>query len=315
MLRLVTLIVAAGLAAPACSGRLAPAPEVTTRTRLGDQARQLAPRVTITLPNREDSAKFGVIGDSGTGDSEQYEVGRRMAEAHAIFPFEFVIMLGDNLYGRERAEDFRKKFEVPYKPLLDAGVRFYASLGNHDDRAQRFYKLFNMNGQTYYSFTAPRQSVRFFVLESDYMDRKQLDWLERELQASDERWKIAYFHHPLYSSGARHGSDLALREVLEPLFLKYGVNMVFAGHEHFYERLKPQKGIYHITQGGAAKLREDNIRPTAMTAKGFDTDNSFTLVEIDGDELHFQTISRLGDTVDSGVLRRQGTETDGNRRN
>ena len=61
-------------------------------------------------------------------------------------------MLGDNLYGNEGAKDFEKKFERPYKALLDAGVKFYASLGNHDNPNQRFYKLFNMNGQRYYNF-------------------------------------------------------------------------------------------------------------------------------------------------------------------
>ena len=82
--------------------------------------------------------------------------------------------------------------------------------------------------------------------------------------------------------------------------------MVFAGHEHFYERLKPQKGIFYITQGGAAKLRRGNIRNnSAMTAKGFDTDRSFTLVEINGDQMYFETISRLGQTVDAGVFTRR----------
>ena len=53
-------------------------------------------------------------------------------------------MVGDNIYGSERPQDFQKKFELPYKPLLDAGVTFYAALGNHDDPNQRFYKPFSM---------------------------------------------------------------------------------------------------------------------------------------------------------------------------
>jgi hypothetical protein len=139
------------------------------------------------------------------------------------------------------------------------------------------------------------------------MDPNQIDWLGRELQNSRSRWKIAYFHHPLYSSGARHGSETDLRALVEPLFLKYGVNAVFAGHEHFYERIRPQKGIYHFTSGGSAKLRRGNIRRGSLTAAGFDQDLSFMLVEIAGDDLHFQAISRTGATVDSGVARR--TET------
>ncbi|HSL21353.1 MAG TPA: metallophosphoesterase [Vicinamibacterales bacterium] len=260
----------------------------------------------VQLPNKEDSLKMAVIGDSGTGNKAQYAVANRMIEARQQFPFELVIMLGDNMYGSERPQDFLNKFERPYKPLLDADVKFYAALGNHDDREQRNYKLFNMNGELYYTFKAPKQNVRFFALESSYMDRKQLDWLERELQGSNDDWKIVFMHHPIYSSGERHGSSVALREVLEPLFLKYNVSVVFAGHEHFYERLKPQKGIAYFTEGGSAKLREGNIRTNSpLTARGFDEDNSFMIVEINGDEMHFQTISRAGVIVDQGVVARR----------
>ena len=70
-----------------------------------------------------------------------------------------MVLVGDNLYGSERPQDFQKKFEIPYKPLLDAGVKFYAALGNHDAREQRYYKLFNMNGKLYYTFSRSRTSV------------------------------------------------------------------------------------------------------------------------------------------------------------
>ena len=210
-------------------------------------------------------------------------------------------MLGDNIYGSERPDDFVKKFERPYKALLDQKILFYASLGNHDDPNQRFYKPFNMDGKRFYTFE--KEDVRFFALDSNYMDQAQLEWIEKELSGSKNTWKIAFFHHPLYSSGARHGSEVDLRELLEPLFLKYGVSVVFSGHEHFYERLKPQNGITYITNGGAAKLREGNIRVgSEMTAKGFDTDRSYMLVEIADKTMHFQALSRTGELVDSGSV-------------
>ena len=256
------------------------------------------------LPLTRDSVKFAVIGDTGTGGRAQYDVARRMVEAHSRFPFDFAIMLGDNLYGAENPSDFVDKFERPYKPLLDAGVKFYAALGNHDEPAQRFYKPFNMDGKRYYTFS--KGNVEFYVLDSTYMSPAQVEWLQKELAASNARWKIAYMHHPLYSSGERHGSEIDLRVLIEPLFLKHGVDVVFAGHDHFYERLKPQKGIYYITQGGSAKLRRGNIRDnSALTAKGFDTDNSFIVVEIAGDNMFFETISRTGQTVDSGSIARR----------
>ncbi len=258
------------------------------------------PAIEVSPPQDKDAVLFAIIGDSGTGSRSQYEVGAEMAKARQIFPFEFVIMLGDNIYGSERPQDFAKKFEKPYQALHEQKIPFYASLGNHDDPTQRFYKLFNMNGERYYTFT--KGDARFFALDSNYMDQPQLKWLDEQLSRSNDRWKIAFFHHPLYSSGARHGSEVDLRTRLEPMFIKYGVDVVFAGHEHFYERLLPQKGIYYITQGGAAKLREGNIRKGPMTAVGFDIDNSFTIAELGKDSMGFQTISRRGKRVDSGTL-------------
>jgi Calcineurin-like phosphoesterase len=255
----------------------------------------------LFLPNKKDSLHFAIIGDSGTGGSAQYEVARQMVAYRTKFPFDLVLMLGDNIYGGESARDFKLKFEEPYKNLLAAGVKFYASLGNHDDPKQRFYKPFNMNGQRYYTFK-PHDRVRFFALDSNYMDPEQLAWLERELKGSDSPWKICYFHHPMYSSGMKHGPDEELRNFLEPLFLKYGVKLVLTGHEHFYEHLKPQKGIYYFISGGSAKLRRGNIGRSDMTVKGFDTDYHFMLMEIDGDVLHFQTLSRLGATIDTGIV-------------
>ena len=84
--------------------------------------------------------------------------------------------------------------------------------------------------------------------------------------------------------------------------MKYGAHVVFAGHEHVYERIKPQKGIYYFTEGASGELRAGSLRQTDFKAAGFDRDCSFMLVEISGDELYFQAISRTGVTVDSGAI-------------
>lgn len=261
------------------------------------------PPLTITLPNKSGTVKFAAIGDNGTGKRPQYEVADRMVQAREQFKFDFVIMLGDNMYGRQRPEDFIPKFERPYKVLLDDGVKFYAALGNHDDQSNRFYKLWNMDGERYYTYK--KGNVRFFVLDSDYMDPKQVDWLTEELRKSDDRWKIAYFHHPLYSSAARHGSETDLRLVIEPLFVRYGVNAVFSGHDHTYERIKPQKGIYYFVSGSAGQLRPGDLRKSDLTATGFDQDNAFMLLEVDDDAMSVQAVTRGGRTVDSVTLARQ----------
>jgi hypothetical protein len=256
---------------------------------------------SLSLPNAAGSVKFLALGDSGTGTRMQYELANQMAAYKSVFPFDFAILLGDNIYGNEQPIDFKKKFEEPYKPLISGGVNFYASLGNHDDAKQRFYALFNLNGEEYLRFK--KGDVSFYSLNSNYMDKVQLAWLTNELAKDDSRWKIAYFHHPPYSSGGAHGSSVGLRKTLEPIFIRYGINAVFAGHEHFYERVKPQNGIYYFITGAAGTLRKGDVgKNSALTAKAFDQDLSFMLVEVTENALHFQVISRTGQTVDSGAF-------------
>lgn len=264
--------------------------------------------VKLSLPLKDGSVRFMIVGDTGTGTDKQQELADLMYKYKQVFPFEFALLMGDNMYGGEKAEDFKLKFENVYKRLLDDKVKFYATLGNHDESNQRFYANFNMNGEEYYRFK--KGNVAFYSLNSNYMDKRQLKWLEDELVKDTSEWKIAFFHHPPYSSGGKHGSSTELREIIEPIFVKYGVNAVFAGHEHFYERIKPQKGIYYFISGAGGKLRPGDVKKgSPLTVKAFDKDMSFMLLEVAGDRMHFQVISRTGETVDSGVLVNQKKST------
>ena len=260
----------------------------------------------VALPNREGSLKFLVIGDFGNGTREQLQLAEQMVKTRQTFPFEVAITVGDNIYGANTPQSLRQRFEIPYKPLLDAGVKFYASLGNHDDRElQRYYAPFNMGGEFYYTWKAPHEDVRFFALDSGYPTVQQIGWIEREMQ-SGEKWKIPYFHHPLYSSGERHGSRDDLQKILEPIFIKNSVSVVFTGHDHIYERTKPQNGIVHFVVGSSGQLRRGNLAErSTITATGYDADRAFLVAEISGDELYFNAISRTGQVVDSGVIVRR----------
>lgn len=285
--------VALALLASACG----PARQAGPALVLAGQSARIGAPVSelVPMPNQRASLKFAALGDFGTGARGQYELAAQMAKTHSTFPFEMVILLGDNLYGPERPQDFAAKFETPYKPLLDQDVKFYASLGNHDSREQRYYKLFNMDGKLYYSFKAPAGNVRFFAFESSDMRPEQVQWIEEELKKSNEDWKIAFMHHPLYSSGKRHGSALRLRTSLEPMLVRYNVSVVFAGHDHFYERVTPQQGIVHFVAGSGGQLRSGNIdRTSTVLARGFDTDYAFVVAEISGDQMTFQAIARSG---------------------
>ena len=264
----------------------------------------------LKLPRKPGSVRFAVIGDSGRGHRPQYEVSAQMQAFRESFGYDFVIMLGDNVYDGGTPEDYRQKFELPYKPLLDAGVKFYAVLGNHDDPEQYRYPLFNTGGHRYYTFKAARgpvaaltgTSVRFFMLDTETLDNEQVAWLDRELARSGSRWKIVVCHRPLYTSGRYDVPARRFRQVLEPVLVRNRVPVVFSGHEHFYERTRPQKGIVHFISGGAGSLRLGDIRETGLTAAGFDTDFHFMLVEVAGDSLFFQAITRTGATADHGTI-------------
>ncbi len=263
-----------------------------------------AAQSSVQLPGADDSLKFAIIGDNGTGSRQQYEVGEQMATVRGRAPFELVLMLGDNLYGRQQPEDFVTKFELPYKKLLDNGVTFFAALGNHDaPREALAYRPFNMNGQRYYTFT--RKGTRFIVIDTNLLDRPQLNWIDDTLRSANEPWIVATFHHPIYSSAGRHGSNVELRVELEPLLIRYGVDVVFSGHDHAYERMKPQSGITYFLEGASGQLRKGDIQPSAMTAAYADQDQSFMVAEIVGDDMTFQTITRTGHVIDSGIVHRR----------
>jgi hypothetical protein len=101
-----------------------------------------------------------------------------------------------------------------------------------------------------------------------------------------------------------HGPDLDLRNQLSPLLKLYGVNVVFSGHEHAYERLKPVDNIYYFVQGDSGKLVHHDFHRSDLMEKSFDRDRTFMIVEVAGENLSFQTIAAGGDTVDTGTLPR-----------
>ena len=219
-------------------------------------------------------------------------------------------MAGDNIYeGPATEEDYRLKFEEPYKLLLDAGVKFYAALGNHDDTNQIYYKPFNMDGHRYYTFVPPVDPitrwdtrVRFFALDSTYLDsRADCSGSRRKTTESRAEWKIAFLHHPLYTSGRYTLAARGIRLALESAFVNGGVDVVFSGHEHIYERAELQHGILYFITGGAGSLRAGDAAPSPAIARSYDRDYHFMLAEITDEGFFFQAINRVGVTVDAGV--------------
>jgi hypothetical protein len=266
----------------------------------------------LALPKKLGSLRFAVIGDVGRGDKAQYDTAAEMVRWRERFDFSFVLMLGDNMYGTGTPQDYVDRFERPYKTLLDAGVVFYAANGNHDPVSILTYPLYNMHGNRYYTFKKDEgplapvadRTVRFFAIDTVNLDTDQMSWLRRELGQSSSDWEICFFHHPMYTSGRYSFSASRMRSILEPVLVQFGAHVVLAGHEHFYERMIPQRGILHFTSGAGGALRVGDIRQTRLTAAGFDDDTHFMMMEISGDDLYFQAISRTGQTIDVGHIER-----------
>lgn len=251
--------------------------------------------------------RFIVFGDSGKGNTEQYELGRTMAAHHWDRFYDMALMLGDNIYPSGDPDDMVKKFERPYAELLKRGVSFRAALGNHDVKkgrqAQINYPNFNMDGRAYYSFTRGDGMVEFFALDSTRFDLRQRRWLEGALQASQAKWKVAFFHHPLYSSADKHGSHLELRAEMEPILVRSGVDVVFSGHDHTYERVKPQQGVQYFVSGAAASPRRGDLElDSPFIAVGNDETSSFMSIEITPERFSFKAIDIGGRVIDSGEL-------------
>jgi 3',5'-cyclic AMP phosphodiesterase CpdA len=251
--------------------------------------------------------RFAVIGDWGTGDQHQMGIARQMFASHQRTPFDFVISAGDNVYPNGNGKYFGRHFEQPFATLLKDRVKFYAVLGNHDvdegrqDQCQ--YPLFNMGGQNYYKIERGNGLVEFFMLDSTDFGAMQANWLESSLRDSKAKWKIAVFHHPIYSSGG-HGSATGLRKRLEPLFTRYRVNVAFSGHDHIYERTKPQQGIQYFVSGAGGKVRRGDVdRGSGLSAASFDDDNHFMVIELDDNQVSFEAISETGVVVDNGVVK------------
>ncbi len=272
-----------------------------------------ASRAEMTAQNSGSKIAFAVIGDTGTGDEAQRSVARQMIKQREKTAFDFVLMLGDNIYETGDPKYIKPRFEDPYKSLLDAGVKFYAVLGNHDiikgTEFQTKYSNFNMGGKRYYNFTkageSDKNSIEFFALDTNLMTPQQLAWLEGALKESKARWKVAFCHHSIYSSSKMHKPYVELRNQLEPLYVKYGVNVVFAGHAHSYERVKPQKGVHYFTEGASGEIKRNTLRrDSPLFDAGEDMVNSFLIVEASENEMKVEAISAEGKSIDSYTIKR-----------
>ncbi len=212
-----------------------------------------APTPPPDVANEAGSWMFAAVGDYGTGSAQQARVAANILRARP----QLVVTVGDNVYPTGRWEDYARNWDPPHLyGTLAREIPFMPTVGNHDmyhdDMRPYFGHFPHLNGQPYYTYAM--KNAQFFALDSDQdlrVGSAQYRWLEAQLAGTRQRWKIVYLHYPLYGRDPRAFDEI--RRALQPLFVRYGVQLVLAGHEHNYQRSHAIQGVTHILTGGGGQ--------------------------------------------------------------
>ncbi len=280
--------------------------------------------LTTAPGQRTGSVTFGVAGDFGTGGSQQTAVTERMVQRLPAF----WATVGDNAYQSGTDQEFVTRMFVPMAELL-ASSPVFPTLGNHDyvsDQGGPYLALFELptnpkGGERYYSFDwGP---VHVVALDSHCaaghattctVDEQQA-FMEQSFANTDRPWKVVVMHHPPYSSGKYGSNDKIQRWV--PTFEAAGVDVVFAGHEHSYERTHPMKGgqkvapgtpgavSYVIIGSGGATLRDFGESQPEWSAHRDNQNYGYVEVQIDGGTLTSRFLNPQGNVVDEFTLTKE----------
>ena len=258
---------------------------------------------------------MAVISDTGTGHPAQYQIASQIQNLDFQKPLDAIIHSGDLVYNSAyyKPYDLWRKFEHPYRSLLEGGIPFYFALGNHDKIFSKFYMKYpplNMRRQKYHKQVLCEGLCDIFLLDSNPFisenvteESKQIKWLKENLSESKALWKIPVLHHPPYNYGNIYGMNEHLIDTLVPIFKQYGVRIVFSGHEHIYERIQPEKdGIIYFVTGSGGNLSDRGFTISDKLEMAYDHNQAFLFLEIDNYKARFQAINMDGETVDTGVI-------------
>ena len=288
-------------------------------------ARQLTDGLVFRTNRTADQPfSFFVFGDSGKGSRNQYALAADMLRLKPI-P-DFLLHTGDMVYPDGARERYHDRFFTPYRSLLPR-MAFWPCLGNHDIQedgtapaAQEVFELPD-NGpaaiKTGFNYWFDYANCRVAVIDSN-LDEAVLEqtiapWLADVLSDEAPRWKIVALHHPPYTGG-KYAPDERIQKTLVPVMEAGGVDLVFNGHDHDYQRSRPLRGgavvqpgegiVYIVTGAGGAALYEPRGELPPYIAAAEFKQHSFTQVEIDGDELVLHQIGAGGQELDRLVMQK-----------
>jgi predicted phosphodiesterase len=237
---------------------------------------------------------FVVFGDTRT----QHQAHQAVVDQIRAQEPDFVVHTGDLVDMGSASHQWETFFEIERE--LMARVPLFPALGNHEGSNPNYFDLFHLPGNERW-YTFDYGNARFVCLQVDGIadfgpQSEQYAWLEQTLAANTQPWLFVYFHIPPYTS-VEDQREEPVRQTLTPLFEQYGVDIVFNGHKHNYERNEVNGVTYVVTAGGGAPLYAmDESEPTQVM---FVQAHHLTLMEIDGHRLKATIIDSEGEVLDT----------------
>lgn len=266
-----------------------------------------------TLPAEGEPLRLAVVGDTGSGCEDALSVRDAILAADP----DAVLHTGDTAYYWGNGEDILIRYYAALQPLL-ASRPVYVALGNHDVRVdggaaalELIERPVSPRDRRWYALDqGPARVIALDTNANFGPGSAQHTWLVEQLASAEDRWLLVFFHHPPYTT-THHGDDPRVIEELCPLFDAYGVDLVFCGHAHGYQRTFPIRdgqvteqspgpyaaaGPIYVVTGGGSYLHEVGERDLmARTARR----NHFVLVELTAGQALVEAVD-----VDGAVLDR-----------
>ncbi len=278
--------------------------------RLAPQGKDLVSTpeyTTRTLPASEPFT-FAALGDSRTHPQDWAKVGAAVAKAKPAFS----VFVGDMVTAGRIDEQWDEQYFDPAKDYF-ATVPYYPIIGNHEQNAPLYLKLFQTPGgeTTWSQMIGPVLLVGIDGGKDWSKDSSQTKWLEGLLAKTAAKYVFLFSHYPAWTSGGHGGlndqglpKERTIREaqtVLMPLLKKYNATAMIAGHDHFYERSEPTNGVTMLISGGAGA-------PLRGKAKGAEKQNPHS--KVFASQLHYCLFSVTAETCTMQVLTPEGEVVD-----
>ena len=249
-----------------------------------------------TAVRENSSFTFAAYGDNKNGPFNH----KKLADLILTYKPLFVANNGDLVDRGYVYRQWEKLFFTPAHKMM-ANIPLVPAIGNHEKNADYYYDYFCLpNHKAWFSFNI--DGAHFVVVNTEgtfLMDSdEQINCLINDLKNNRATWTFVFQHVPPFTSGGNYYSNsrIKIKNLLHPIYEKYGVDMVVCGHDHHYERSKPvgsmksDHAVTYIVGGNGGTPMRYIGRPKNFSLKSTRT-FGFCLVEIDGTKLKFKEIS------------------------